>query len=207
MKRFVARALIVVASILGIVFAQVPAASAQEPDLSGMLANLWTQVLETKTSQNPVAGNGSPCWDLGNRTVAPFFGGEEFSCKIKAGTQLFVVGFSFECSSIPGDDGDPPFTEANLRTCAMNLNDNTNPTVTFDGTEVDLTRVQTPALHPVLPKHNIFGAPADTYLSVADGWVALIGPEQLTTGTHTIKITGNFPANTTTIKVVGPPAA
>jgi hypothetical protein len=89
----------------------------------------------------------------------------------------------------------------------MSLNDNTNPTVTLDGTEVDLTRVQTPALHPVLPKHNIFGAPAGKYLSVADGWVALIGPEQLTTGTHTIKITGNFPANTTTIKVVGPPAA
>jgi hypothetical protein len=66
-------------------------------------------VLETPTSQNPF-GKGGPkfaCWDLGDSTVAPFAGGDEFSCKVKPGTKLFVAGSSFECSSIPGDDGDP----------------------------------------------------------------------------------------------------
>jgi hypothetical protein len=109
------------------------------------------------------------------------------------------VGFSFECSSIPGDDGDPPFTEANLRDCAVNLNKDTAPTVTLDGRSVPLTGVVTPALHPVLPKHNVFGAPAGTYLSVAHGWVALLDP--LNPGSHTIEITGNFEGSVTTIVV------
>jgi hypothetical protein len=203
MKRFVTRALIVMASILGIVFAQVAPASAQASDeLASNLARLWTTVLETKSAQNPFAQDFDPklaCWDLDHSTVAPFAGGAELSCKVKSDTKIFVVGFSFECSSIPGDDGDPPFTEENLRDCAVNLNKDTAPTVTLDGRSVPLTGVVTPALHPVLPKHNVFGAPAGTYLSVAHGWVALLDP--LTPGTHTIEITGNFEGSVTTIVV------
>ena len=64
----------------------------------------------------------------------------------------------------------------------------------------------TPALHPVLPKHNVFGAPAGRYLSVAHCWVALLDP--LTPGTHTIEITGNFDGSVTTIvRHAGPLAA
>ena len=134
MERFVTRALIVMASILGIVFAQVAPASAQASDeLASNLATLWTTVLETKSAQNPFAQDFDPklpCWNLDHSAVAPFAGGAELSCKVKSDTKIFVVGFSFECSSIPGDDGDPPFTEANLRDCAVNLNKDTAPTVT-----------------------------------------------------------------------------
>ena len=209
MKRFVTRALIVVAAILGIVFAQVaPASATTTKKLDSNLAALWTAVLETPASQNPVAGNGSPCWDLGHRTVAPFFGGTEFSCTVKAGTKLFVVGFSTECSDIPGDDhpdGAPPFTEEQLRACAEERDANKDPKVTLDGTSVPLTEVETPLLKIVLPADNIFEVPAGTYHSVAHGFVALLHP--LTPGTHTIVISGNFPANTTTINVEGPPPA
>jgi hypothetical protein len=76
------------------------------------------------------------------------------------------------------------------------------PTITLDGRLVPLTEVGTPALHPVLRKQNVFGAPAGTYLSVAHGWVALLDP--LTSGTHTITIViGGNTVNTTTIVVKG----
>jgi hypothetical protein len=82
MKRFVTRALIVVAAILGIVFAQVaPASATTTKKLDSNLAALWTAVLETPASQNPVVGNGSPCWDLGHRTVAPFSAGPNFRAR------------------------------------------------------------------------------------------------------------------------------
>lgn len=67
-----------------------------------------------------------------------------------------------------------------------------------------LTAVVTPALKIDLPANNIFGpmAPADKYLSVAYGWVAL--SPALTPGTYTIEITGSpFPDSKTTI-IVGP---
>jgi hypothetical protein len=200
MKRFVTRALIVVAATLAIAFAQVaPASATASKKLESNLAALWTAVLETPASQNPVAGNGSPCWDLGHRTVAPFFGGSEFSCTVKTGTKLFVVGFSTECSTIPGDDGGTEFTEEQLRACAREADADKAPRVTLDGRSVPLTDVETPALKIVLPADNILGAPAGTYSSVAHGLVALLHP--LTPGTHTIVISGNFPENTTTIVV------
>jgi hypothetical protein len=200
MKRIVTRALIVLAATLAIVFAQVaPASATASNKLASNLAALWTAVLETPASQNPVIGNGPPCWDLGHRTVAPFLGGVEFSCTVNAGTKLFVVGFSTECSTIPGDDGGTEFTEEQLRACAREADADKAPTVTLDGRSVPLTEVETPALKIVLPADNILGAPAGTYSSVAHGLVALLHP--LTPGTHTIVISGNFPENTTTIVV------
>jgi hypothetical protein len=215
MKRIVTRALIILAATLAIVFIQFAPASADPPDdppgiLAGNLAELWTTVLETPASDFPVDGG---CWDLGHGTVAPFFGGTNFSCTVEAGTKLFVVGFSFECSSIPGDDGEPPFTPKNLRECAVSLNKDKDPTVTLDGnTSVPLTGVVTPALKIDLPEDNIFGpaAPPDKYRSVAHGWVALL--PALPPGTHTIIIVSKNPdgtttTNTTTINVVGPAPA
>jgi hypothetical protein len=212
MKRFVTRALIVVASILGIVFAQVPPASAQEPDeLVRSLATLWTKVLETPTKKNPLTNpDVAACWDLGHRTVAPFFGGPDFSCTVKANTKLFVVGWSTECSNIPNDsDGGVNLTEPELRQCAIDAVAERKPTtVTLDGMDVPLTEVETPALKIVMPKHNILGAPKGKYLSVADGLVALLPP--LTPGEHKIVIVNQNPddpdnptTTTTTIHVEG----
>jgi hypothetical protein len=226
MKRFVTRALIVVAAIFGIVFAQVAPASADVPvdpsnKLVSNLAELWTKVLQTPASQNPVTNpDASPCWDLGNRTVAPFFGGNDFTCTVKAGTKIFVAGYSAECSDIrdannnPLDDHpagmNPPYTEEQLRTCAEDLvrERASNITVTLDGKSLRRTDVGTPLLNIVLPDGNIFGAPTDrTYHSVAQGnFVVLLGP--LTPGTHTIFI-DHVPGGsaTTTIIVEGPPPA
>ena len=76
--------------------------------------------------------------------------------------------------------------------------------VTLDGKNVPLTEVKTPPLNIVLPEDNIFDelgipTPGGTGVSVAHGFVALLGP--LDPGTHTIVFTGNFPTGTTTIVV------
>jgi hypothetical protein len=212
MKRFVTRALIVVAAILCSVFAQVAPASANAPadpsnKLARTLAASWTTVLETPADQSPY-GSGGPetgCVNLGGTLVPgwPFGFTGVRSCTVKPGTKIFVTASSFECSTIPGDDGEEDFTEEQLRACARDLNLKmapTAPTVTLDGRSVPITAVETQLLKPDLPADNIFGAPAGTYRSVAHGWVALLHP--LTPGTHTIVISGdNITKNTTTIVV------
>jgi hypothetical protein len=212
MKRFVTRALIVVASILGIVFAQVAPASAQpSDDLASNLATLWKKVIETPTNKNPILTD-SACWDLGRQTVAPFFGSPKLSCTVKANTTLFIAGWSTECSTIPGDDGGPGLNEDQLRQCAHDGVDAKRPTtitlVTPDGEEISLEpiEVDTPALKIDLPKHNILDAPKGEYLSVADGLVALLPPQ--TPGEYKIIIVNNAgeanETTTTTTIVVTP---
>ena len=210
MKRFVTRALIVVAAILGIMFAQVvPASATPAKKLPSILAASWTAVLQTPADQSPF-GSGGPetgCVDLGG-TLAPGwpfgFTGDR-SCTVKPGTKIFVTAASFECSTIPGDDGGPGLAEPQLRACARDLTLNvapTAPTVFLDGRSVLITAVETQLLHPDLPVGNIFGAPAGTYRSVAHGWVALLRP--LTPGTHTIVIIGGLVSTVTTTIVVKP---
>jgi hypothetical protein len=214
--------LIVVASILGIVFAQVPPASAEAPadpsnKLTNNLAALWTAVLETPASENPFVGNGPECWNLGHRTVAQFGPGRVDpndpnvrSCTVGPGTKIFVVASSFECSTFDNDcDNDPPgsglcnaTTAPDLLTCAQERDSKVAPTVTIDGKSVTVTEVkETPALNITLPPDNLFGEPAGTQgLSVAHGWVTLLNP--FTPGTHEIVISGGvFPTTTTTIIV------
>jgi hypothetical protein len=209
MKRFVTRALIVVAAILGIVFAQVaPASATTSKDLESNLAALWTTVLETPADENPFTNpDASTCFDLGHSTVAPFAGGVEFSCTVKPDTKLFVVGFSWECSSFTGDHFDYKTNKGQLRQCARDHDLQAAPTVTVDGQSVTLTKVETRALNIVLPedKDNIFGEPKGTPgLSVAHGWVTLLDP--LTPGNHTIVIKDPaFPTATTTIVVTPGP--
>jgi hypothetical protein len=210
MKRFVARALIVVAAILGIVFAQVAPASATTTNkLASDLAALWTTVLETPSATNPFGTGGAAfaCIDIGGRTVAPFAGGEKFTCTVKPGTKLFVVGFSFECSTFDDDcgretqpDGCKGTTAPELLQCARDLDVKEAPTVKVDGKSVTVTEVEVPSLNIVLPDDNIFGEPKGTQgLSAAHGWVTLLNP--LAPGTHTIKIDSTLATNTTTIVV------
>ena len=212
MKRFVVRALIVVVATLGIVFAQVAPASATASDkLANDLAALWTNVLETPSDLNPFGTGGEDfaCIDIGGRTVSPFAGGEEFTCTVEPRTKLFVVGFSFECSTFDDDcgretqpDGCKGTTAPELLDCARELDVKEAPGVTVDGKSVTVTEVEVPKLKIVLPDDNIFGEPAGTRgVSAAHGWVTLLDP--LTPGIHTIEITdsdGNL-LNTTTIVV------
>jgi hypothetical protein len=88
MTRFVTRALIVMAAILGIAFAQVaPASATTTKNLESDLAALWTGVLETPRLENPFVGGGPECWDLGNRTIAQFSAVNEKKCTVKPGTK------------------------------------------------------------------------------------------------------------------------
>jgi hypothetical protein len=106
MKRFVARALIVAAAIIGIVFAQVvPASATASGKLNSNLAALWTAVLETPSAQNSFGTGGAAfaCWDLDHSTVSPFAPTSVASCEVKPGTKIFVVGSSVECSSFEGN--------------------------------------------------------------------------------------------------------
>lgn len=197
MKRIVSRALSILAATLAIVFTQFAPASADPPAdppgiLAGNLAKLWTTVLETPLDDFPVNGG---CWPLGDRTVAPFFGGNEFTCTVKAGTQIFVAGYSTECSDIPGDtdhpEGEPPYNPKELRDCAEKADAERAPniTVTLDGKSLPRTDVRTHLLQPDLPADNILGAPEGKYHSVAHGnFVVLLDP--LEPGTHTIFIDG-----------------
>jgi hypothetical protein len=227
MKRFVPRVLIVVAAILGIVFAQVAPASAQEqPDLSGMLANLWTKVLETPAPENPFPSHGRACWDLGinnlgNPTVAQF-GGSVRSCTVKPGTDLFVVGWSTECSTFDDDCGRVSDTVAGckgttlpeLLACAKSLDEpHATPTVTLDGVPVEVTEVTATMPNLVLPEDNVFDkfgipTPGGPGQSAAHGWVTLIDTSELANGNHRIVIkdpTLEEPV-TTKINVGGPPS-
>jgi hypothetical protein len=92
MKRFVARALIVVAAILGIVFAQVAPASATTTNkLESNLAALWTTVLETPSDKNPFGTGGAAfaCIDIDGRALC---GRREVYVHGKAGHQTIRRG-------------------------------------------------------------------------------------------------------------------
>jgi hypothetical protein len=207
------RFLLVAVVALGV--AGSPAAAVPGKKLGGTLGGMWKRVLETPTPQNPFAGGGPLCVDLGG-VVAPFGapGTESITCTVKPGTKVFVAAWSAECSTLEG----PPFhgdDEMSLRACARAVNAGiaTKDVVVFvDGRRVPVTEVTSGQLRLDLPADNIFGVPAGTglppYLSVADGWVALLHP--LTPGTHTITldVVGEFPpgtplviSNTTTIIV------
>ena len=129
-------------------------------------------------------------------SVAPFHPVGAESCTVKPGTKIFIVGYSYECSTFEGNGS----TEAELRACAR-VNSQTESTVTLDGEPVPVTEAETPLLPITLPADNLFALPAGTTgLSVGHGWVAPLHP--LTPGTHTIAIsTGALPPVTTQIIV------
>jgi hypothetical protein len=209
------RVLVVAVVALGV--AAPSAAAVPDKKLGNTLGAMWKNVLETPTPQNPFGGGGPLCVDLGG-VVAPFGapGTESITCVVKPGTKIFVAAWSAECSTLEG----PPFfgsNEAELRACARAVNAGINTTdvvVSLDGKRVPVTQVTSGLVRLDLPGDNIFGAAAGTgppgmpYLSVANGWVALLHP--LTPGTHTITIdiSAEFPPgtplnvnNTTTIIV------
>jgi hypothetical protein len=121
-----------------------------------------------------------------------FAGGPELSCTATPDTKIFVVGYSWECSSFTGDHtsnaGDNFVYGTNagqLRQCARNNDLQEAPTVTVDGKSVTVTEVETSPLNIVLPADNIFPEPAGKEgKSVAHGWITLLNP--LTVGEHQI---------------------
>jgi hypothetical protein len=89
------------------------AAAVPSRQLSGVLADMWTTILETPAKDNPFTG-GDPCIQLDANIVAPFAGGAEVTCVVKPGTRIFVAAYSAECSTVEG----PPYHGTTKRSCA-----------------------------------------------------------------------------------------
>ncbi|MFL6044393.1 MAG: hypothetical protein ACJ72M_04660 [Propionibacteriaceae bacterium] len=222
MKRFVTRALIVVAAILGMMFAQVAPASADPPDeLTRDLATLWTDVLQTKASKNPAVNEdaGPACWNLGHRTVAQFGFVPNQPCTVKPGTNIFVAAYSGECSTFDNDcnreTGPDPCTATTadgLLACTRKIDAAHSPdaglTVTLNGDPLEpLTEVDVPGLNIQLPEDNIFDAlieptPKGKGLSSAHGWVYLIDQADLHPGSNEIVINDPILGTVTTTIIV-----
>jgi hypothetical protein len=168
-----------------------PSASAQT-SLGGTLGNLWTTVLETPTPDNVFGGGGPQCVVVGDNIVAPF-GGGSFTCTVKAGTRIYIAGFTTECSTFAGDCGGPGSNEAQLRAVAVAADAGVKATVTINGQPVPLSSVETGLLTIHLPQDNIFGATGAERngLSVAHGFVYLTDP--LAPGTYVIEGRVKFP--------------
>jgi hypothetical protein len=168
-----------------------PSASAQT-SLGGTLGNLWTTVLETPTPDNVFGGGGPQCVVVGDNIVAPF-GGGSFTCTVKAGTRIYIAGFTTECSTFAGDCGGPGSNPAQLRAAAEAADAGITATVTINGERVPLSSVETGLLTIHLPQDNIFGATGAERngLSVAHGFVYLTDP--LAPGTYVIEGRVKFP--------------
>jgi hypothetical protein len=188
MTRF-ARVLLVAAVALCLV---APSASAAPTNLGKTLGNLWTTVLETPTPNNPFGGGGPQCFVLGGKIVAPF-GGDSFTCTVKAGTRIFIAAWTTECSTFEGNGT----TDAALRACAVSADAGVTATVTINGEPVPLSSVETGLLTIHLPQDNIFGLKGAERngLSVAHGFVYLTDP--LTPGTYIIQGHVVFPDDST----------
>ena len=161
-----------------------PSTSAAPSSLGKTLGNLWTTVLETPTPDNPFGGGGPQCFVVGGKIVAPF-GGGSLTCTVKAGTRIFIAGWTTECSTFPPDTNFGT-TEAELRACAVGADAGVTATDTINGEPVPFSSVETGLLTIHLPRDNIFdlkGADRNG-LSVAHGFVYLTDP--LTPGTYII---------------------
>jgi hypothetical protein len=173
---------------IGTTFAgPIAVSAADRPEqLEELLVDLWQDVLETPTAQNPFGTGSDVCWEIGadDETVSPFGPSGADACTVGVGTPIFVVASSLECSTVEGN-GDTP---KELADCARSLKrDVKRLEVRVDGDSVPLRQVQTDDFEFTLPADNLFGAPAGTTgTSVAFGWVALVPP--LDVGTHTVTI-------------------
>jgi hypothetical protein len=153
------------------------------------LTALWWQTVLS------ISGNPLDRCDLGTRDVvflAGTTGGAATrSCTIPAGSSILVPLINVECSTAEGN-GDTP---AELRACARGFVEQfSDLSLTIDGVAIaDLRRfrVQSPVFQFTAAEGNVFGVPAGTTRSVADGFWVLIRP--LSPGTHTISFGGAYP--------------
>lgn len=178
------------------------ASSAGAAATSPLLGDLWTTVLETPSAENPFGTGDAACLDLGGNTVAPFTPSvQDFACTVKRGTKILVAARTWECSTFAGDHFDFGTTEAELRECARQNDEQVAPTVTVDGQPVTVIADETRLLRIQLPTDNIFGltGPDRNGMSVAHGWVVVL--KALAPGTHTIEVGTGDSAITTTIIV------
>lgn len=180
-----------------------PAFAGRSGEASGRtLAELWKAVLELPAEGNPYV-TGARCFELDSGLVAPFeAGGLDLECTVRAGTGIFVVGYTWEQSAVePPTIGGSP---RQLRSFARSKVPTEPPSVLLDGTPINLRRVESPLTHVQLPPANLIQPAAQRTRFVAVGWVAPI--LVLRHGQHTIAITqpGSVDSDITTINVRKP---
>ena len=91
---------VLVVAVVALGLAAPSAAAVPDKKLGDSLGAMWKKVLETPTPQNPFAGGGPLCVDLGG-VVAPVGapGSESITCTVKPGTKVFVAAWSAECGA------------------------------------------------------------------------------------------------------------
>jgi hypothetical protein len=157
-------------------------------------------VLQTPDNKNPFGSGGEAftCIQIAPNLVSPFGPAEVPGCTVNRRTTLIVTPATYECST---------FEEtalADLRSCAKSADAGVTTAVTLDDEPVNTREVETVLIPLVMPKNNIFGAPAGSRgFSVGHGWISIL--KQLSKGPHTIHVTASGPKisvnNTTTITV------
>jgi hypothetical protein len=187
---------VLLAALLALVVTAPPAAAEpRERQLAGMLGDLWETVIETPAA----AFQG--CVQLDDRTVAPFTGpGVPIDCTVSAGTQVFVVLWSSECSTAEVGTIWEAKNAGQARQCARQVDAGATelratlrmlrPGSPSAAVPLATSEVETHVLRLDVPTGNILGpdVPAQDAVSVAHGWVALTEP--LARGTYEIVIEG-----------------
>jgi hypothetical protein len=158
-----------------------------------LLGEWWSAVLVQPLPDNPFVGAGDLCLDLaGGSVVAPvFLPGGERTCTVKAGTRIFVMGLTNECSTIE----EPPYfarTPAEGRRCAhLGLRGVTDVSIIVDGgRRIRLSPnygVESPWVTMDVPEGNVLSGHAGTASFLAWAYVALLRP--LPVGRHTLHLT------------------
>ena len=185
--RLVAVTVLLVSLLLGATAAVAAPPQVKKPPPP--LTALWWQTFLS------ISGNPLDRCDLGTGDVvflAGTTGGAATrSCTIPADTSILVPLINVECSTAEGN-GDTP---AELRACARDFAEQfSDLSLTIDGVAIgglQRFRVRSPVFRFTAAEGNVFGVPAGTTRSVADGYWVLIRP--LSPGSHTISFGGAFP--------------
>jgi hypothetical protein len=165
-----------------------PAAVAHDPVVAPAkdkwLGEFWAQIYSLPVPENPFAGNGDPCLEVG-RNVIQEVGGP---CTVKEGTAL-TLGFGTAWSN-----AEDPFPETRREQLAIARDADhefvAGMTVTVDGGDpVEIRRRRFELFSPqrtvLLPADNILGVPGPRIVTLsAHGWGAVV--RGLRVGTHEV---------------------
>lgn len=162
-------------------------------------AEWWKWFISIPTDRNPIAdptgercgeGQNGPVWFL----VSSGGGKTERSCPIPAGKAILASAINVECSFT---EDDSLKTEDDLRACANNDQDLvTQHEAKLEGSELEVSRVESPLFDVTFPDDNIFAAPSGPSQSVSDGYWVFLKP--LAPGEHELHTQGLLVDYTTT---------
>lgn len=178
---------------------------------ANLLAQWWSRIFSLPVASNPLFGAGDPCQRIAGGTIlAPVVGPGTpggFTCTVRAGTPVFLVGFSSACDQL---ETPFPVGAAAQRQCAEQFDVSANvvstsysidgaPPVELHARAFEAVTTQRTAQ---LPPDNLAGVDPGPDPYVAHGWTALA--VFLAPGRHTIRhdVESDFFTGATTYDVV-----